>query len=355
MGLCGVSPNGYVAPALLRHNHNVMKHRIWLLALGFVCAPVSAADLRIGIIGTDTSHATAFTRLFNDPNDKNHVPGGRVVAAFKGGSPDIESSWSRVDRYAEELQTKYGVKIVDSIEALCREVDVVLLESVDGRPHLAQARPVLRARKPMFVDKPVAGSLRDVFEIYRLARANNVPVFSSSAYRFYDSMRALQVAKTGRIRGAVSYGPCYTEPHHPDFFWYGIHATEALFTVMGRGIQTVARTTTADTDVAVGTWADGRTGVFYGLRGNALPHKVIVFGNDAVVEQAEGEDSYAPLVREIMKFFQTGVAPVPPEDTLEIYAFMEAADESKRRGGAPVKIADVVRKHRGTDLLPARR
>lgn len=332
-----------------------MKPWVCLLALGFASACVTAGELRIGIIGTDTSHATAFTKLFNDPSDKNHVPGGRVVVAFKGGSPDIESSWSKVDRYAEELQTKYGVRIVDSVEALCREVDVVLLESVDGRPHLEQARPVLRARKPVFVDKPVAGSLREVFEIYRLAKANGVPVFSSSAYRFYDSMQALQRAKTGRIRGAISYGPCYTEPHHPDFFWYGIHPTEALFTVMGRGIQTVARTTSAETDVAVGTWADGRTGMMYGLRGGALPHKVIVFGLDAVVAQAEGEDSYAPLVREIMKFFQTGVAPVAPEETLEIYAFMEAADESKRRGGAPVKIADVVRKHRGTDLLPIRR
>ncbi len=332
-----------------------MKHQVCLLALGFACASATAAELRIGIIGTDTSHATAFTRLFNDPTDRNHVPGGRVVVAFKGGSPDIESSWSRVDRYAEELQSKYGVRIVDSIETLCREVDVVLLESVDGRPHLEQARPVLHARKPLFVDKPVAGSLRDVFEIYRLARARGVPIFSSSAYRFYDSMQALRQAETGRIRGAISYGPCLTEPHHPDFFWYGIHPTEALFTVLGRGVETVVRTTTAETDVATGRWADGRTGVLYGLRGGALPHKVIVFGLDAVVEQAEGEDSYAPLVRQIMKFFLTGIAPVSPEETLEIYAFMEAADESKRRGGKPVRIAEVVRKHRGTDLLPAAR
>jgi hypothetical protein len=353
--LSAFGASGYVARALGASGNKIMKNWVTLVALGFASASLTAGELRIGIIGTDTSHATAFTKLLNDPNDKNHVPGGRVVAAFKGGSPDIESSWSKVERYAEELQTKYGVRIVDSVEALCREVDVVLLESVDGRPHLEQARPVLRARKPMFVDKPVAGSLREVFEIYRLAKANGVPVFSSSAYRFYDSMQALRAAKTGRIRGAVSYGPCYTEPHHPDFFWYGIHATEALFTVMGPGIETVARTSTADTDVAVGRWADGRTGVFYGLRGGALPHKVIVFGLDAVVQQAEGEDSYAPLVREIMKFFQTGVAPVTPRETLEIYAFMEAADESKRCGGAPVKIADVVRKHRGTDLLPVQR
>ncbi len=312
-----------------------------------------AADLRIGIIGTDTSHVTSFTRVINDPNDKAHVPGGKVVVAFKGGSQDIESSASRVDRYAKEIRDKYGVKLVDSVEALCREVDAVLLESVDGRPHLEQARPVIQAGKPLFIDKPLAGSLRDAFEIYRLAKANKVPVFTSSSYRYYDSMVELKNAKTGKIRGAISYGPCSFEPHHPDFFWYGIHATEALYTVMGPGCETIVRTATADTDVTTGTWADGRTGVFYALRGGALPHKVIVFGMEAVVAQKDGDGSYAPLVGEIMKFFKTGIAPVAPEESLEIYAFMEAADESKRRGGVPVKVSEVVEKNGGAGMLKA--
>ena len=314
-----------------------------------------AADLRIGIVGTDTSHVTAFTRVINDSTDKNHVPGGKVVVAYKGGSKDIEASASRVDRYAREIQEKYGVKIVDSVETLCQEVDAVLLESVDGRPHLEQARPVIKAGKPMYIDKPLAGSLRDAVELYRLAKASNVPVFSSSSYRYYETLTELARTKAGRIRGAISYGPCALEPHHPDFFWYGIHATEALFTIMGTGCQTVVRTATADTDVTTGTWSDGRTGIMYGLRNgttaDAMSHRVIVFGTDAVVEQGKADGSYAPLVREIMKFFQTGIAPVSPEETLEIYAFMEAADESKRHGGVPVKIRDVMEKHGGAGML----
>jgi hypothetical protein len=125
--------------------------RLLAIALALtVIAAIGAADLRIGMIGLDTSHVTAFTKLLNDPADPNHVPGGRVVAAFKGGSPDIESSRSRVDGYTKELQDQWGVKIVGSIEALCGDVDVVMLESVDGRPHLEQARPVLKARKHRF-------------------------------------------------------------------------------------------------------------------------------------------------------------------------------------------------------------
>jgi hypothetical protein len=306
----------------------------------------SANDLRIGMIGLDTSHVIAFTKLLNDKSDPNHVPGGKVVAAFKGGSPDLQASASRVEGYTKQLREQFGVRIVDSIEELCKLVDAVMIESVDGRPHLAQARPVIAAGKPLFIDKPVAGSLRDAIEIYRLARENNVPVFSSSSYRFYDSLVAVKNTDVGEIRSVISYGPAYLEPTHPDLFWYGVHPTEALFTIMGTGCDTVVRTSTTNTDVVTGVWADGRVGTLHGLRGGATPHKVIVFGSKAVAEQ-KGGGNYAPLIREVIKFYQTGSAPVSAEETIEIFAFMEAADESKRQGGAPVKISDVIKKHSG--------
>ena len=302
-----------------------------------------AAELRLGMIGLDTSHVTAFTSLLNDPKHREHVPGGKVVAAFKGGSPDVESSIRRVDGYTQQLQEKFGVKIVPTIEELCAQVDAVLLMSVDGRPHLEQARPVIRAKKPLFIDKPLAGSLRDALEIQRLAKEAGVPVFSSSSYRFYDSLQELKKTDVGDIRSVISYGPCFLEEHHPDLFWYGVHPTEALFTMMGRGCETVVRTSTKDTDVVTGTWSGGRVGTLYGLRSGATPHKVIVFGTKSVVEQKDS-GNYTPLVREIIKFFQTGVAPVPMEETVEMFAFMEAADESKRQGGQPVRIQEVMAK-----------
>ena len=306
-------------------------------------AVAQAADLRIGIIGCDTSHATAFTRLINDATDTNHVAGGKVVVAFKGGSPDIEESSSRVDGYTKQLQEKYGVKLVASVEELCKEVDVVLLESLDGRPHLEQAMPVIKAGKPLFVDKPVAGSLRDVIMLDKLAQEHHVPWFSASAYRFYGGIVEVKNAKVGEIRSVISYGPCELEPHHPDFFWYGIHPTEALYTIMGQGCESVVRTSTKNTDVVTGIWSDGRVGTLQGQR-NASGHKVIVFGSKGIAEQ-KGDGDYAPLVREIMRFFQTGVSPVPNKEIVELYAFMEAADESKRNGGMPVKISDVMSKN----------
>lgn len=302
-------------------------------------------DLRIGMIGLDTSHVTAFTQLLNDPGHKQHVPGGKVVAAYKGGSADLESSYTRVDEYASQLQEKFGVEIVDSIEELCAKVDAIMLESVDGRPHLEQVKPVFAAGKPVFIDKPVAGSLRDAIDIYRLAEEHGVPCFSSSSYRYYESLTALKKKDVGEIRGAISYGPCHLEPHHPDLFWYGVHPVEALFAVLGAGCESVVRTTTPDTDVVTGVWSGGRVGTLRGLRNAATPHKVIVFGSKSVAEQ-EGGGDYAPLVVEVIKFFRTGAPPVSAEETIEIFAFMEAADESKRRGGLPVTLAEVIEKAR---------
>jgi len=305
----------------------------------------SAAELKIGMIGLDTSHVPAMTELINNPQNKKHVPGGKVVAAYKGGSPDLQSSASRVEGYTTTLQEKYGVEIVPTIEQLCEKADVVMLMSVDGRPHLEQARPVFKAKKRLYIDKPIAGSLHDVIEIFRLSKESATPCFSSSSYRFYDSMVALQKTDVGEVKGAISYGPSHLEKTHPDLFWYGVHAAEALFTIMGTGCEKVVRVSTEDTDVVDGIWKDGRVGSFRGLRGAATPHKVIVFGTKGVAEQQKGDDDYAPLVQEIMRFFQTGVAPVKPEETLELFAFMEAADESKRDGGKPVSIREILKKN----------
>ena len=314
------------------------------LAAAISTLAASAAELRIGLIGLDTSHVTAFTKLLNDTDDPKHVPGGRVVAAFKGGSPDIESSWSRVEGYTKELREKWGVEIVDSIPALCAKVDAIMVESVDGRPHLEQVRPVFAAGKPVFIDKPVAGSLRDALEIFRLAKEANVPCFSSSSLRYYPGLVELKGADFGELKGAISTGPCALEPHHPDLFWYGVHPTEALFTIMGTGCERVTRTSTPDTDVVTGVWSGGRVGTLIGIRNGAAPYRVTAFGTKAVLDQKPGGD-YRPLIVEVIKFFQTGVAPVSAAETLELFAFMEAADESKRRGGAPVSVAEVLQRH----------
>ena len=306
------------------------------LFAGECFADAPAKKIRIGIIGCDTSHVPAFTKTINDPKAVGDLADMTVVAAYPGGSPDLPASWDRVKKYSDELRGM-DVEIVDSIDELLKRVDAVLLESVDGRPHLAQARPVIAAGKPLFIDKPMAASLADALEIFRLAKENGVPCFSSSSLRFASGISETRAGETfGKVRSCTAWSPLNLEPHHPDLFWYGIHGVEILYSVMGPGCEEVTRVAP---DKVVGVWKDGRRGTFVAGKG---------YGATVEGEKGEGKvgkyAGYKPLVVEIAKFFKTGKPPVDADETLEILAFMEAADESKRLGGKPVRIADMIRR-----------
>ena len=318
-----------------------MRFHCSLLAFLLGVTVAFGEDLRIGIIGCDTSHATAFTELLNNPQARDHVPGGKVVAAFKGGSPDVNSSATRVEGFARTLQDKYSVKMCETIEELCGQVDAVLLESVDGRAHRKQIEPVLKSRKPVFVDKPMAGSLADVIEIFRVAEEQKTPIFSSSALRFGKDTRKVHEGAIGLVDYAETSSPCELEPHHPDLFWYGVHGVESLFAVMGTGCESVRRGTTTDGKIEVtGTWKGNRRGVYR----ESKTYQGLAKGRGG--ESPVGSfDGYAPLVVEIMKFFKTGKSPVDPEETIEMFAFMEAADQSKRQGGAEVRLSQIRKNH----------
>ncbi|MBN8850322.1 MAG: dehydrogenase [Sphingobacteriales bacterium 50-39] len=312
-------------------------------ALPVLAKGIAGDIIKVGIIGLDTEHSVAFTRTFHAPDAPADVAGFRVVAACPHGSRDIASSLAMIPGFTEEMK-KMGVEITDSIEVLLTKVDVVLLETNDGRLHLEQALPVLKARKPVFIDKPIAASLADAVAIFKAAKEYSVPVFSSSSLRYMSSAREIVKGKVGKVTGADVYGPAVIEKTHPDLFWYGIHAIETLYTVMGTGCQTVTRTYTEGTDVVVGVWKDGRIGTFRGIREGAQDFGGHAFGDKgiAVIGPWEG---YRPLVVEIATFFRTGRAPVSPEETVEIFAFMEAAERSKQQGGASVSL------ERGTGII----
>ena len=315
-----------------------------VLLIGVTVTPGAAAEeadavFRIGMIGLDTSHVIAFTKLLNDPaNDF----GCRVVAGYPGGSPDVEASATRVERFTNQLRDEFGLEIVDSIEALCEKVDGVMLESVDGRPHLEQVRPVIAAGKPVFIDKPMAGSLADVLEIFRLAEEAGVSCWSSSSLRFGPGVQSMRDSdEIGEVLGCDAFSPCSLEPHHPDLYWYGVHGVEILFTIMGTGCESVQRTQTDDYELVVGRWKDGRVGTYRGIKAGKKDYGALVYGSKGIARSG-GYEGYGHLVEEIVKFFKTGSVPVPAAETIEIFAFMTAADASKAQDGCPVTLASVL-------------
>lgn len=317
-----------------------------ILMLSLVVASPSFSDepLRIGIIGLDTSHVPAFTKLINASDAKGKLAQMQVVAAFPGGSDDIKSSYSRVDGFTKDLQG-LGIEIVDSIEALLTKVDAVLLESVDGRKHLEQVLPVFKAGKPVFIDKPLASNLTEAIAIDILGKKYGAKWFSSSSLRFSPSIARYRDSEQykDKIVGATAWSPCSLDPTHSDLFWYGIHGVETLYTAMGTGCEQVTRVHSDSTDVVVGNWPEGRIGVFRGIRSGKADYGLMVFGEKAIDISGKYE-GYAPLVDRIADFFVDGLLPVSNEETLEMMAFMEAAQASKVLGGQPVLLQSVTKK-----------
>jgi len=306
------------------------------------CAASAAEIIKVGIIGLDTSHSIEFAKLLNAETPAPEYAGCRVVAAYPQGSRDIASSTNRVPGYIEKVKP-FGVEIVDSIDTLLTKVDAVLLESNDGRVHLEQALPVFKAGKRVFIDKPIAGSLPHVLALFEAARRHNVPMFSSSSLRYTLMTQEIRSGKHGAVVGVDAFSPCALEATHPDLFWYGIHGVETLFTLMETGCESVTRVSTPGTDLAIGTWREGRIGTFRGNRDSKNGYGATVFLAKGL-QRVDDFKGYGLLLAEIVTFFKTGIAPVKPEETIELFAFMEAADESKRRGGVPVRLDEVLAK-----------
>lgn len=294
---------------------------------------------RVGIIGLDTSHSIAFTKTLNAASPNADYKGYKVVAAYPYGSKTIASSADRIPGYIEQIK-EMGVAITGSIKELLQQVDVILLETNDGRLHLEQALEVFKAGKRMFIDKPIAASLDDTVAIFNASEKYNIPVFSASSLRYIKGAQELDKSK---VLGADAYSPCTYEATHPDLFWYGVHGVETLFTVMGTGCQEVTRIHTPDTDVVVGVWEGGRIGTFRGTRSGKSGYGGVVYTETGTVALGP-YGGYDPLLLEIINYFETGKVPVSPEETMEIFAFMTAADESKAQGGRPVDMQEVLKK-----------
>lgn len=297
--------------------------------------------IKIGIIGLDTSHATAFTELLNGDSDDKFVKEFEVVAAYPYGSKTIRSSYERIPGYTEELR-KLGVEITSSIAELLGKVDCVMLETNDGRIHLDQAMEVFKSGKICYIDKPLGATLGQAIAIYEMTEKYKVPIFSSSALRYSPQNQRLRNGEFGKIMGADCYSPHKVEPTHPDFGFYGIHGVETLYTLMGTGCESVSRMSSKDVDVVAGRWKDGRIGTFRGIKEGPAIYGGIAYTSKGAIA-AGGYEGYKVLLDQILAFFKTGVSPVSREETIEIFTFMKASNMSKERNGRIVRMEEAYR------------
>jgi predicted dehydrogenase len=292
-------------------------------------------ELKIGLIGLDTSHAPEFTRLLNDANGKDYVPGGRVVAAFPGGSPDMEVSRSRVVGFTKTLREKYSVEMKDSPEAVAEVVDLVMILSVDGRVHRAQFERTAKFRRPTFIDKPFAVSVDDAEAMLRLAHSEKIPLMSCSSVRYSDNVVEALGGKRQEVLGCDAHGPLSEVPTQPGLFFYGVHTVDLVVSVLGHGCKEVRAAHFDACDVVTLAWPDGRVATArlmkepHGRFGVTLHRKG---GAQFVDASAAKRAAYASMLEAILRSLPNGKSDAPEDEMLDTIKICAAANRSRETG-----------------------
>ncbi|MCK4376564.1 MAG: Gfo/Idh/MocA family oxidoreductase [Candidatus Brocadiae bacterium] len=297
------------------------------------------SDIRIGMVGLDTSHCEAFVSVLNYEDNPHFVGGARVVGAYPGGSELCAVSRDRVEGFTQTIRDKHGIAICDTIEGLGEDMDAFLLHSVDGRQHLEQFRVLAQFGKPVFMDKPLACSFADAKQIGEIAARGNVPVMSASSIRFSAGVTNL-AAPGDEVGSCEAFGTMPILDDYPTYFWYGVHGADLLFSYMGRGCRTVQAVHSEDMDLLVGVWEDGRVGTVRGTRFSDYHFGCTLFCKSGTVHgrAADEPPAHAIMLKDIIRFFQSGASSIPIEETLEVMAFLDAAGQSLAAGGKRVPL-----------------
>lgn len=299
------------------------------------------SEIKIGLIGLDTSHVSAFAKLLNDPNDPNHIAGARVTCAWPGGSPDFPLSADRVEGFTVELRDQRGVEILDSPEAVAASCDLVFITAVDGRMHPELFRKVVDGGKPVFIDKPFALTSAAAKEMIDLAAHAGVPLMSCSSLRYSEQLLAALEAGRDDIAGCDFYGPMNEEETQPGLFWYGCHTVEMMVSVMGTGCKEVRCMRTDTHDVLTAVWEDGRIGTVHGVRESHWKFGAILHRNDGpvFVDASAGRPYYLGLLDAILESLPQGRSAVPAQEMLDAVRIMEAANLSRSQDGSPISLS----------------
>jgi hypothetical protein len=296
---------------------------------------MAPASIRLGILDFDSSHCVEFTKRLNHVGvaEDQRVEGATVVIACPGES---KLSPERVPGFTDQMK-KFGVPLVDKPADMLGKVEGMLIESVDGSVHFERARPFLEAGIPCFVDKPFTSSLDDAKKLADLADKKKLPLFSSSSLRYAPEVVAYTAdAKHGKLLGSLVYGPASLDEtnRNPGLFHYAIHAVEILYTLMGPGCKRVTCVHEKDADVVTGQWKDGRLATVRGNRAGGSAYGFTAFAEKGPAAVSVGTSAiYRELLKKIVGMFQTGKSPLPIGETVEIVAFMEAANKSAANHG----------------------
>jgi virulence factor len=284
--------------------------------------------IRVGIVGTNTSHAGVYAGLLNGDHEGSPGLGAHATAAWSSGKEGLSGFHSD----ASELASKFGIEhVVNDPSDMLGIIDLALILDDDhgGALHADLARPFLEAGVATYIDKPMALEVDDAIALFDLATKAQTPLMSCSALRFADELATVTSPDLGDLSAVISVGP-------GDWYNYGIHAVEAAIAVYGVGAKSVLQVHSSDRDLTVISHTDGPRMVIGTLRDSHAPFHVTAYGADGVAETDVSNYSgfYSNTIRAAVRMAETRSAQVPREVTVEVLAILAAGQRSAQTGAA---------------------
>ena len=290
--------------------------------------------LRIGIVGSDNSHALHYSTMLN-------------VEQVGGDEARAVAIWGQEAERTREVAEKAGIgTIVDRVEEMLDLVDAVFVEDRHGGLHAEHALPFLERGLPVFVDKPLAISLEDCGRIIAAANASGSFLTSFSSLRTAESTNAIAGAEAdiGEIRVGQFAGPCDFESIYGGSFFYGTHVVEMALRLIGEDVRSVSAVRAGKMAAVTVTWESGALGTFSYL-GDAQYHfNATLFGTEGMTggEVLANHDGYRTAIGIVLDGMKTGQRPFTDEQMVRPVAIMHAMEQSLASAGATVEVAPLI-------------
>jgi predicted dehydrogenase len=287
-------------------------------------------DIRIALIGLDSSHSVEFARRMQAPDcpQDHRVHGMRAVTCLRFETP-FQDQQGLDDRQAQ-LES-WGIEVTESFEDAVADCDALFVEINDAAYHLEYFTKVAELGKPFFLDKPLADTIDNGRKICSIAAARNVGFFSASSLRFVPALTAA-CETVPEPQCCTVYGPLGQAPAGSSIVWYGVHSFEMLQRAMGTGAQTLQTRQDESGVVVVVDYANGARGVVELTVGAYVYGGCLRTSNTSAPFVVDMGSAYTDLLVEIGTFLAGGEAPMDMAETLEIMAMLDAAERSLLSG-----------------------
>ena len=280
--------------------------------------------IRIGIVGSDNSHALAFAKLANI----DRALGDRCAAVGIWGADHAQA-----DGIATETKIE---KVVDRPEAMVGEIDVAVVVDRHGNLHAAHALPFLEQGLPVFVDKPLAISIDDCRRMLDVSARSGSALTSFSALRFAPAIETLaaELPELGAIKAVHFAGPCDFASEYGGPFFYATHVVEMALRLVGDDIETVSAKRNGASVVVLVSWKNGAIGSFSLLGDAAYRFHATLFGADGMAAQEilGGAPTYAKTLEQIVRMAETGERPLTDSQLLRPIEIIHAIEASLASG-----------------------